>query len=226
MLVSLNRLLLGRSITFSYSFTGEDRILESLYKPLISYNGFYVDVGCNRPRFLSNTFLFYRRGWKGICIDANERLIEKHQYIRPRDKAVCALVSDVAEEKTFYQLSNNVLSTTEKKLLEKYKSEGQKIKTKTILTQTLTSILEKANAPADIDILSIDAEDHDFNVLKSLDFRKFSPRLIIMEIEGFDPNSPDKDIAYQYLLAKGYRLEGSILTNVYFRKASEPGNGQ
>ncbi|MDO1449011.1 FkbM family methyltransferase [Rhodocytophaga aerolata] len=219
MLIPLLRLVQGRNVRISYGFTGEDRLIESLLKTQITYNGFYVDVGCNHPQFLSNSFLFYRRGWRGICIDANSTLIQLHKRVRPWDKAVCALVSDLPEVRTFYELTNNVLSTTEPQFLEEYLSEGlQVMATRSIVPQTLTSILDACQAPAHIDFLSIDAEEHDLHVLQSLDFRKYSPTLIIVEDESFDPATPSQNTIFTFLQQREYSLAGSILKNVYYLK--------
>lgn len=218
-IIALLRIPLGRSIRLSYSFTGEDRIIESLLKPLVTYNGFYVDVGCNDPRFISNTFLLYRRGWKGICIDANEKLIKKYKKIRPRDKAVCALVSDEKKEMEFVELTNNTLSSTNSKHLKQWMLEGQNIiSKKTIFPKTLTSILDDHKAPYNIDLLSVDVEENDLNVLQSLDFAKYHPRLIIVEAETFDPRNPSHHPIYNLLTQKNYKFNGSILTNLYFSK--------
>jgi hypothetical protein len=220
MLLPLLRLMQGRSVKWDYGFTGEDRLIESLLKTRITYNGFYVDVGCNDPRFLSNSFLFYRRGWRGICVDASEQLISKHRMIRPKDIAVCALVSDTTQERTFYELTNSVLSTTETQFLSEYVAQGQQIKkTRRLPPQTLTQILDTCQAPTLFDFLSIDAEEHDLQVLQSLDFNRYTPRLIIIEDETFDPANPAANAIFRFLSEKQYRLAGSILKNVYYLKS-------
>ncbi len=48
------KLVLGRTAKISYAFKGEDTIIEGLLNLPISYNGFYVDVGCNHPVYISN----------------------------------------------------------------------------------------------------------------------------------------------------------------------------
>jgi hypothetical protein len=220
MLLPLLRLLQGRSVKWDYGFTGEDRLIESLLKTRITYNGFYVDVGCNDPRFLSNSFLFYRRGWRGICVDANEKLINKHRTIRPNDTAICALVSDTTQERTFYELTNSVLSTTETQFLSEYVAQGQQInKARRLQPQTLTQILDTCQAPAVFDYLSVDAEEHDLQVLQSLDFNRYTPRLIVVEDETFDPANPAANEILRFLSEKQYRLAGSILKNVYYLKS-------
>lgn len=216
-LLALVRIALGRSVKISYGFTGEDRLIESLLKKSITHKGFYVDVGCNHPKFISNTFLLYRRGWRGICIDANERLIRKFRRIRPRDAAVCSVVSDDKQPRVFYELTNNVLSTIEKEHLDEYIREGQKIvRELTLKPETLTEILDRYKAPAVFDLLSIDAEEHDLNVLRSLDLSRYTPKLIATEVENFDPSNPGDSEVYLYLISRKYRLEGSILKNLYF----------
>src|SRR5215510_10661697 len=52
----------------SFSQQGEDLILARLFEG--QRRGFYVDVGAHHPRRFSNTFLLYRRGWRGLNIDA------------------------------------------------------------------------------------------------------------------------------------------------------------
>lgn len=216
-LVALVRLPLGRSVRLSYGYTGEDRLLESLLKPLITYSGFYVEVGSNEPRFISNTFLLYRRGWRGICIDPNEELIKKHRRIRPRDQAVCAFVSHEPQALEFIEFSNNVLSTADPLYVPQYVEEGQTIRAiRQVQPRTLTEILVTQNAPAEFDLLTIDAEEFDFSILKSLDFSKFRPRLIMVEAEDFNPNQPDTHVIFQFLLERDYLFKGSLLKNLYF----------
>lgn len=214
----LFRLIAGRSLKYSYSFTGEDRILEGIIKPRITETGFYVDVGCNHPVFLSNTYLFYKRGWKGICVDANKKLIDKFRYFRPKDKAVCALVSDQKETRTFYHLTNDVLSTTEPAILQPYLEQGQAFYTSEMETRTLTEILDSNNAPSHFELLSIDAEEHDFHVLKSLDFTRYSPEVIIIEVDDFVTRTAMDNTVVKFLQERDYKLEGFVLTNLYFRK--------
>ena len=52
---------------FAYSQEGEDLVIDRLLKG--KRNGFYVEVGCHHPHRFSNTFFFYKRGWRGVCID-------------------------------------------------------------------------------------------------------------------------------------------------------------
>ena len=135
--LSVLRLMAGRSARISYAHTGEDRIIDSILKPIINKPGFYVEVGCNEPIFISNTFSLYKRGWKGICIDANGELIKKYKKKRPRDIAVQALVSNKLEERDYFIYTNNVLSSTEHITLNAVEEPGfELVKKQTMLTQS------------------------------------------------------------------------------------------
>jgi hypothetical protein len=47
--------------------------------------------------------------------------------------------------------------------------------------RTLDDILEEANAPIPIDLLSIDVESHEVDVLSGLTLTRWQPRLIVIE---------------------------------------------
>jgi FkbM family methyltransferase len=48
----------------------------------------YVDVGANHPMSISNTYLFYRNGYKGVAVDPNVELIGLFKTFRKRDIAL------------------------------------------------------------------------------------------------------------------------------------------
>lgn len=218
-LLSCLRPFFGRSARVSYAFTGEDRLIESLLKPPFGYRGFYVEVGCNHPTFISNSFALYRQGWHGICIDANPRLVRLFRHYRPRDIAVHAFISNQTEEVEFIELSNDVLSSADRNYVERMLQEEaeQNIeRVHRLRSRRLTDILDTHHCPTRFDFLSIDAEEHDYEVLLSLDLQKYRPRLIVIEDEDFAPSQPHNNRIVQHLHAHGYRLAGYILTNLYF----------
>src|SRR5690606_24973253 len=116
----------------------------------------------------------------------------------------------------FYEVENNVLSTTEEKFISTYQKEGLLIEAKKMATQSLTDVLDKLNAPKEFDLLTVDAEEHDLQVLRSLDLNVYHPRLIIVEDESFEPLRPDENEIYCHLSGYGYFLKGYVLKNLYF----------
>ncbi|WP_157966034.1 FkbM family methyltransferase [Cognataquiflexum aquatile] len=217
-LSSLNRLLLGRSLKYSFAFTGEDRIIESFIKKNVSEIGYYVEVGSNHPKFLSNTYSLYRKGWKGICIDANPKFKRLHQKIRPRDIAITALISNKEGESVFYLVQNDVLSSIDKKVVAQYQTEGLKVNEINLPTITLAKLLKENNVPKEFDLLIIDAEEHDREVLYGMDWKLFQPQWVIIEEENWEIGNSDGVSLLHYMDQIGYRLEGWILKNLYFKK--------
>lgn len=56
----------------SFSKAGDDIQLIKLINNRVP--GAYVDIGSWHPINASNTYYFYLRNWKGICIDPNPEL--------------------------------------------------------------------------------------------------------------------------------------------------------
>src|SRR5690606_28081837 len=151
----------------------------------------------------------------------NQKLINKYGFYRPKDRAICSLISDTVEDKTFYEVENNVLSTTEEKFISTYQREGLFIEAKKMTTQSLTEVLDKLNAPKQFDLLTVDVEEHDLQVLRSLDLNVYHPRLIIVEDETFEYLLPEKNEIYRYLNGHRYFLIGHVLKNLYFQFQKE-----
>jgi hypothetical protein len=66
-----------------YGHSGEDLVLDRLLNG--KRMGFYIDVGAHHPTRFSNTYLFYKKGWSGINIDANPKSMELFNRRRSRD---------------------------------------------------------------------------------------------------------------------------------------------
>jgi len=211
----LAKRLLGIPATLSFSQTGEDCIL-SFYFP--ERTGFYVDVGCNDPLRLSNSFLFYLRGWRGIAIDANVIVADRFQRTRKKDVCIAAAVSDSERDVIFHRSESEAVSTIDEGTLEEWKDKW-KFRPEdqvAVRTRTLTSILRQAlpDENAEIDFLSIDVEGHEFQVLSSLDFKSLRPKLITVEIHDLKTISTNN--VYVLLTANGYSLIGYVTMNAYF----------
>ena len=76
----------------SYSISGVDLIIDRIFAK--QKKGIYVDLGCNHPIKHNNTYLLYKRGWKGINIDSDIKSIQEFNKFRPEDFNINALVSD------------------------------------------------------------------------------------------------------------------------------------
>ena len=69
----------------SYSQYGEDIYVEKLLCGIEQSSCIYIDVGANQPSQISNTYLFYRKGFQGILIEPNSELSRLCRRFRKRD---------------------------------------------------------------------------------------------------------------------------------------------
>ena len=81
---------------------------------------------------------------------------------------------------------------------------------KKILSQKLTKVLDETKYKnKKIDFLNIDTEGADLDVLESLDFARYSPRLVCVEIipENLDINKMDigKSKIFDFFKSKNYK---------------------
>lgn len=63
----------------SYSQFGEDLIIENYLNSKNIKKGKYLDIGAFHPRWISNTHLLHKRGFKGYCVDID---YEKLKWIK------------------------------------------------------------------------------------------------------------------------------------------------
>ena len=190
----------------TYSMDGEDIFIDNYFK---KKKGFFVDVGAYHPLELSNTYLLYKRGWNGINIDINSLSIDYFNYVRPDDININIAIADKKLIKTiYYQKEKSPLNTLSLKLASKHFSGN--LKKKKIKSDKLTSIIDKTKFKGiKISFLNVDAEGYDFEVLKSLNFKKYKPKLICVEmIESFNPSKKviKNNRIYKFLIKKKYKL--------------------
>ena len=190
----------------TYSMDGEDLFIENFFK---NKRGLYVDVGAYHPLELSNTYLLHKRKWEGINIDINSLSIEYFNFLRPNDINLNLGVTKKNSTKTIYfQKKKSPLNTLN--LTHAKKIFSNKFKKKKIKTKTLTTILDKTRFKGkEIDFLNIDTEGNDLEVLQSLDFKKYIPKLICIElIDHFNPDLKKikKHKIYKFLINKKYKL--------------------
>ena len=191
----------------TYSMHGEDLVVEKYFKEIV--NGFYVDLGCYHPIKLNNTMLLYQKGWRGINIDINEFSIKLFNFCRPDDLNLNLAISDKNSEIDFYYQKKISALSTIKKSQSDLAFQG-KIKKKRISSQTLTKVLDNSKfKDKQIDFLDSDIEGADLEALKSLDFSRYSPKLICVEIfpENMDINNIniEKSDIYNLLKIKNYQ---------------------
>ncbi|WP_298717472.1 FkbM family methyltransferase [Chitinophaga sp.] len=181
-----------------------------------------MDVGALHPKRFSNTYKFYRKGWRGINIDAMPGSMAEFRNIRPEDINLEIPVSDKAETLDFYIFNEPALNTFSKELAEERSQKAiyHVEKVVKVQTDTLSGILD-AHLPAGkaIDFLTIDAEGLDYQVLVSNNWTKYRPKVVLIEseldIRGLMGSESDR-----LLEANGYGLYAKTV-KTYFYKLKE-----
>ena len=170
----------------SYSQCGEDKIIEFL----LSYMGeknigvSYLDIGCNDYKNLSNSYALYKKGIRGVLIDANPVYLDEIKMYRPEDIVLnCGIGAKNSEKMKFYILNTPGLDSFD---LESIKEAQRQTPWIEIVDEievpvyTLDEIYEKyfASVPT---IVSLDVEGLEMDILKSTNFEKYRPYIFIIE---------------------------------------------
>jgi FkbM family methyltransferase len=208
----------------SYSHEGEDMILRRLFESRAQ--GFYIDVGAHHPYRFSNTCYFFRRGWTGINIDPNPDAIKAFRRDRPSDINVCVGVSDIAGELSFHFFNEPALNTFDADLAsERACLPGYRVlETRNVPVRRLDDLLAEY-LPRDqrIDFLSIDVEGMDLSVLRSNDWSRFRPRILLVEARERTVSAIANDPINAFAVASGYRLIAKTLNTLIYEDEPRAG---
>ena len=153
----------------TFSQFGEDLFINSFFKD--HKKGKYVDLGAFHPMRLSNTYLLHKKGWSGTNVDLNSISIDLFNIARNKDKNICALISDQSNVLKDAYLENDWSAASSISPDNNFKLK------KKMKTEIFNNIIDHH-----FDFLNIDLEGHDYEVLRTIDFNKFKPKLICIEI--------------------------------------------
>ncbi len=205
---------LSQSPSFvSYSVNREDIFIHRLFAD--RKTGFYVDVGAAHPTYENDTKALYDRGWHGINVEPNTGFFRELAAERLRDRNLNVAISDTPGHLTFYEVVGTGLSTCDPEEARRAAAKGFRVVDYQVEADTLCNILEQA-CPPPIDLLKIDVEGFELKVLRSNDWARFRPTLILAEATY--PESPTRrpDELTPFLAGKGYRRVYFDGLNDYF----------
>jgi FkbM family methyltransferase len=211
----LRRFVLPHAV-LSYSQEGEDLILARIFAT--HERGFYVDVGAHDPRRFSNTYKFYRGGWRGINIDAMPGSMAAFHRIRPRDINLEVGIAREPGKLRFYQFNDPALNTFDAALAASRNGGQYRITGEAeVRTETLASVLAEHLPPGQaIDFLSVDVEGLDLAVLQSNDWTRYRPACICVEHSLGDLSGLSKTDLYRLLAPLGYQLYAKTANTLIF----------
>lgn len=183
-------------------------IHEKLLNYLTFRNGFYIEAGAYDGIFQSNTYLLERKlGWKGILIEPSLSVYNECIMNRDTNKNLIlnyALLEHGNFKKAIGHFDGSCRSMLHPK--GKYSVDAT----------TLTNILDKYKVKW-IDFLSLDVEGHELPVLRGLDFTRYKPTFILVEIRKMFYNDIVKYLKEYNLIDNLSKFEDSIHNDYLFK---------
>src|SRR5712675_96997 len=146
-------------------------------------DGFYIDIGSGHPVYVNVSFAFYLKGWSGITVEPNPWLSRLSRAVRPRDRHVEALVGSACGQAPFYLVREfHGLSTMIQDHAHAALTQfGKSADAITVPLTTLGALCASGQVPASFDFLKIDVEGAEPAVLLSGDWRRFRPKVVVVE---------------------------------------------
>lgn len=186
-------------MTKFYSEFGEDKwISENIVLPEKS---FYLDLGCAWPFLNSNTAFLRDRGWDGANIDGNPTYEKNWDGVATFTNCVigCGDAVHFCTE-----------GVPELSHIEPAPAKIEEI----VKTRRLDDLLEYS---PHVDFISTDLEGHEFEALKTLDWKKNRPVCIVSEYATWTPAGVVEDFRVKEMLeAMGYRERHRTKANIIF----------
>lgn len=201
----------GMVTNSSKSQSREDQMLLTWFNGLC--NGTYIEMGALDGLTFSNSYLFEKQlAWSGVLIELSPSDYEKLKVNRPDNILINAAVCN--ERKKIHYLTNHKTGTGAvdgiyEFMPESFRSrwwnevtlENPGNQVKEIDCIPLSELLEKTPYTY-FDFYSLDVEGAELEVLKSIDFDKFSFGILFVEA---DQHNPRKNLALRiFVESKGY----------------------
>jgi len=179
----------------SWSQCGEDLIVAFVLDTLGVPRPSYLDLGAHHAYYLNNTYLFYRRGARGVNVEADPVLAKRLQRARPRDITVNAGVGPEAGALQFHIMSAPTLNTFSAEEAKRYCNEGGHRIERTLIVEVYTfAQLIEAHCDGVPDFVSLDVEGLDLPVLRSIDFARHHPLLFCVETLSYSESGQGRHV--------------------------------
>ena len=172
-------------------------------------------------------FFFVQVGaFDGVTADPIHHLVKSQQWrgalVEPQVEAFNLLQKNYAGQQglqffnvaigpengeiTLYTRPGGVVqaASIKRDLMLKPGRRGRELQARQVPCWTFDRLLQEAHAPANIDLLQIDAEGYDYQIIRSLDFQRVKPAII--HYEHMVLSQPDRNACLELLASHGYRF--------------------
>lgn len=206
----------------SYAQCGEDLIINHLMGLLGIHNPVYLDIGAHHPTYLSNTYFFYKKGCRGVCVEPDPQLFNKIADKRKRDTCLNVGVGSdncSGDKMDFFIMSTPTLNTFSEEEARRYQSYGNQ-KIKKIVSIPLISVNElfATHFKETPNLVSIDVEGLDLQIVEAIAFDRFRPQVFCIETLTYTEDRTEKKIheIIDLMFGRGYISYADTYINTIF----------
>lgn len=168
-------------------------VLELLQKR----DGWFVEFGAFHPEKLSNTKLLEEHGWRGVSVDP---FPNGDWTTRPNTTLIKSAVTGDGRQIEFVK-ADELGGIAEH--ISAHAATVKDAERATISSITPTDVLAAANAPREIDYISLDVEGAELEILRAFPFDEYDVTLLTVEHNYEEPKRRD---IRNLLRTKGFRL--------------------
>ena len=207
----------------SYAESGEDLVLWQIASGVLRIeNPTYMDIGAHHPVINNNTFFFYERGSRGVLVEPNPALHEVLSGVRPRDTLLRAGIGAGARSEADYYViggsEDGQLNTFSQEQATQLVARSQgHYRIERVIKVPLLNIndvmREQWNAAPNV--LSVDTEGFDLPILRSMDFKRFRPDVIVAETQELGGRHINFELL-KFVVDQGYEPRGGSFINTIF----------
>jgi FkbM family methyltransferase len=160
-------------------------------------SGYFVEVGANHLAENSQSWHLEQAGWTGVLVEPQPELAA---FLVTSRKARVFANACSSPENAGQSLPLHVDGPRSALARDRISPGAQAAYVIVVPARTLDSILDEAEAPAPIDLLSIEVDGHETEVLRGFDFDRWQPLLILVK------DHVNSLQTHRYLKKHDYRL--------------------
>ncbi len=213
-----DRFDLARTRHRSFAQCGEDRIASHILGEMGILRPTYLDLGAHHPVRFSNTYLFYLRGSRGVCVEADPQLAKAIKRRRTRDVCLNVAVASNDGMLQFHVMDVETLSTTSTAAVSELERMGHEVlRTMEVDALSPRTILAR-HFDTTPDLVSLDVEGGDLEVLQPWDFTTHRPKVFIVETLEYSENGDGEKIPEiaRFMESAGYLSYADTFINTIF----------
>ncbi len=187
-----------------YSQVGQDSYVMEHFFPH-KKDGFFCEIGAFDGIKFSNTYVFERLGWKGICV---EPIPERFDQLKKNRNCICVKGCITDHEGTLLfrqvgesgEMSSGLVEKYDPLHIQRIEAAHCSAKYFQVHCYTLSSLMKKYDIQK-IDFLSIDTEGGELDILQSLS----DEELACIDVIAVEDNYKDPKLV-QFFTEKGFKI--------------------